>query len=314
MVARSPASPPGQITFPRGRLVRLPKSRVAFGGRGRGREASGSGRGRQTSGTVSGGFVRISEAPPGAPTLLLLHGWTATADINWAYAYGPLAEQYGLIAPDLHGHGRGPRRHRRFRLEECAHDVAALTDYLGVEKVIVVGYSMGGTVAQMMWRHHPELVDAMVLCATAGRFEESLHELIRFAALGTLAVAAAILPRNLSRWIGGRMLEKKSEQGMSEWALGEMYRHEPLRLLQAGRELGKFDSRAWLGAVDVPVASVITAQDEVVSPQRQRELASLIGAQDIFEIAGGHTVCLRPTVEWPQMLLAAVDAVAQQSK
>ncbi len=278
------AGAPQQVSFPRGRVVRLPKR--------------------------GNGFVRIDEAPPGAPTLLLLHGWTATADINWANAYETLTPHYGLIAPDLHGHGRGLRRHRRFRLEECAHDVAALADYLGEKKVIVVGYSMGGTVAQLLWRHHPELVDGLVLCATAGMFRESLHELIRFTGLGAVAIAAALLPRAFSRWIGGRMLEERSKQGMSEWALGEMYRHDPLRLLQAGRELGIFDSRAWLSSVDVPTACVITTQDEVVAPQRQQELARLIDAQNVFEIAGGHTVCLRSTIEWPQTLLAAVDAVA----
>ncbi len=273
-----------QISFPPGAVVNLPNR--------------------------GDGFVRIHKAPPGAPTLLLLHGWTATADINWANAYGTLIPRYGLVAPDLHGHGRGLRRHRRFRLAECADDVAALVNHLGAEKLIVVGYSMGGTIAQMLWRHHRELVAGMVLCATAGMFRESLSELISFLTLGAVATAAAVLPRSLSLWIGGRMLEERSRQGMSEWALSEIYRHEPLRLLQAGRELGIFDARTWLSSVDVPVASVITAQDEVVSPERQRELARLIKAQDVFEIKGGHISCLRSAFMWPQALLAAVDAVA----
>ncbi len=277
------AGRPLHISFPSGRIVRLPKR--------------------------GDGFVRIDEAPSGAPTLLLLHGWTATADINWATAYETLTPHYGLIAPDLHGHGRGPRRRRRFRLKECADDVAALADYLGIEKLIVVGYSMGGTVAQMLWRHHPELVDGMVLCATAGMFRESLHEFFRFSGLGLVALAAAVLPRSLARWVRGRMLEERSKQGMSEWALSEMYRHDPLRLLQAGREIGIFDTRTWLSSVDVPVASVITTQDEVVAPERQRELARLIKAQDVFEIEGGHAVCVRSTVEWPETLRASVDAV-----
>lgn len=279
-----------QISFPRGRTVRL---------------ATG------TDGIVRGeGFVRIDEAPPGAPTLLLLHGWTATADINWASSYAELSPHYGLVAPDLHGHGRGPRRRRRFRLEECANDVATLAEQLGVKKAIVVGYSMGGTIAQLLWRHHPDLVEGMVLCATAGTFSESRREQVRFSGLALLALLAAVLPRWVVRWGGSRFVNEKTKQGISEWVLGEMHRHEPLRLLQAGRELGLFDSRAWLKAVDVPVTSVITTLDDVVSPRRQRELAKLIGTTDIFKIDGRHTVCLRSPQQWARTLRCAVDVTA----
>ena len=42
------------------------------------------------------------------------------------------------------------------RLADCADDVAALVDELGVTKVIAAGYSMGGPVAQLLWRRHPD--------------------------------------------------------------------------------------------------------------------------------------------------------------
>jgi len=53
---------------------------------------------------------------------------------------------------DHRGHGRGIRSAKPFRLADCADDVAALADRLGIETFIPVGYSMGGTVAQLMWR------------------------------------------------------------------------------------------------------------------------------------------------------------------
>src|SRR5579864_8660271 len=52
-------------------------------------------------------FARIAQGPAGAPTVLLLHGLMATADLNWALAVPVLARRFNVVAPDLRGHGRG---------------------------------------------------------------------------------------------------------------------------------------------------------------------------------------------------------------
>src|SRR5262245_45967366 len=92
-------------------------------------------------------FVREAPGPPGAPTVVLLHGWTATADLNWFRAYQPLARSFHVVALDHRGHGRGIRSSTPFKLEACADDAAALCELLGVRRVIPVGYSMGGPIA-----------------------------------------------------------------------------------------------------------------------------------------------------------------------
>src|SRR5688572_33349502 len=88
-------------------------------------------------------FVRQLPPPrPGAPTVVLLHGWMATADLNWFTSYRALSEHVGVVAIDQRGHGRGIRSMRPFRLEDCADDVAEVADALGLETFIPVGYSM----------------------------------------------------------------------------------------------------------------------------------------------------------------------------
>src|SRR5438105_8295167 len=91
-------------------------------------------------------FIR-EVGPPDAPALFLLHGLSASADLNWFASFNSLARPYRVVALDQRGHGRGIRlRGRTFRLEDCADDVAALADVLGIEDIIPVGYSMGGAV------------------------------------------------------------------------------------------------------------------------------------------------------------------------
>src|SRR5438270_9586428 len=91
--------------------------------------------------------VRQVIGPEGAPTVLLLHGWTATADLNWGRCYAGLSEHVNVVALDQRGHGGGVRG--RFSLEACADDAAAVIEVLGTGPVIAVGYSMGGPVATL---------------------------------------------------------------------------------------------------------------------------------------------------------------------
>src|SRR5437867_975646 len=133
-------------------------------------------------------FVRQVEGPPGAPTLLLLHGWMASGGLNWFRVFDALGEHFNVIAVDMRGHGRGIRNGRRFRLADCADDAAATLDVLGVGPVIAVGYSLGGPVAQLLWRRHRDRVEGLVLCSTAHRLMPGVREQWIFTTV--MAVAA----------------------------------------------------------------------------------------------------------------------------
>ena len=77
-------------------------------------------------------FVRVHRhADPAAPVVLLLHGWTASSDLQFFTAYEALAERYSFIGIDHRGHGRGLRSPDPFTLEDAADDAAAVVRALG---------------------------------------------------------------------------------------------------------------------------------------------------------------------------------------
>ena len=187
-------------------------------------------------------YVRRLEGPPDAPTVLLLHGWTASADLNWFTCYAPLAEHYRVIALDHRGHGRGIRSRKTFRLEDCADDAVAVCDVLGIDKFIPVGYSMGGPVAQLIWKRHRERVAGLVMCATSSYFVTSREERLSFLGISGLAAVARLTPAQTRQWLTEQFyLQRKSDQ-WEPWAIYEASRHDWRAVLQAGRAIGNFST------------------------------------------------------------------------
>ena len=133
-------------------------------------------RGRMVALTDRGStYVVDSGATASGPTFVLLHSLACTGLLSW-YPSLDMMRRFGrVVVFDQRCHGSGIAS-PRFLLEDCADDVAALADELGIETFIPVGFSMGSLVAQQVWRRHRDRVDALVLCAAAATFGRAAHE------------------------------------------------------------------------------------------------------------------------------------------
>jgi 3-oxoadipate enol-lactonase len=259
-----------------------------------------------------GARVRAGESAE-PPTLFLLHGWTATGALNWFPTFHDLGRSYRVLTIDHRGHGRGIRTWRRFRLEDCADDVVAAADELGIESFIPVGYSMGGPIAQLIWRRHPERVDGLVLCATARNFRGRPGEKALFGVMATLSIAARVTPSALHRSMTERMLlDRFGDDAEARWAVDEMRRHDPRMIVEAGQAIGRFSSQEWIGGVDVPTAVVLTEFDSVVPPHRQQRLAASIAGATVHPVRGDHTVCVIRPQNFVPKLAEACDSVVRR--
>lgn len=236
-------------------------------------------------------WIRDQPGPEGAPALIMLHGLGATGGLNWAGSQLYLADQFRLITIDHRGHGRGIRT-RDFRLEDCADDAAAVIRALGLEKPIVVGYSMGGPIASLLWRRYPELVGGLVFCATSRNFRGSPGEKLTFGAMGIAGLSPIAVPRPLIRVLGAALgalpIPNVGPVKDVRWAVEEMAGHDPRAIIQAAAAIGRFNSSKWIGGVDVPTSVVVTTSDQVVAPIRQFRLARSIPHATVHCIDAGH--------------------------
>ena len=254
-------------------------------------------------------FVRDLPGPAGAPTVVLLHGWTATADINWFTCYSALRKRYRVVAFDHRGHGRGLRSRRPFRLEDCADDVAVVADALGVDTFIPVGYSMGGPVAQLTWQRHRDRVDGLVLCATTPYFAGKRPERLSFIGLTGLATLARFTPVQARDWITDQVYLQRKTGAWGAWATEQVAEHDWKAILEAGRAIGAFSSSDWIGDVDVPTSVVITMDDPVVPLRRQVKLFDWIPDAEAFRVEGGHDAVVANAKRFVPQLMRAVDSV-----
>jgi len=220
-----------------------------------------------------GGTVSYRDRPgptDDAAVVLLLHGLGATSGLQFTPTLHQLSEEFRVLATDM----RASRQRGSGLLTSVAADALAVLDATGVERCIVVGYSIGGLVARHLAALAPERVTGIVLAATAD--PPYLPRLRRPLALG--AGAAALVP---GPWPRG------SEATVLRFLAGELGRLTPGVMVGAVQHAlaERAPSPADLPA---PMAFVVTTRDRVVPVAWQRRLAATRPEAPVLEVAAGH--------------------------
>ena len=250
-------------------------------------------------------FVTDS-GPRDAPVVLLLHSVLTTGLLCWYPTIPVLNQHYRVITMDQRWHGRGIQS-ESFRLDDCADDVVALADVLGIDSFTAAGFSMGGGIAQLIWRRHPERVDGLVLCSTGPYFSTNNPE------HRAQAHRTGALMRKLDRLPlpGSKKIDEPTSR-TAVWALRQFFSTPLSHMGDFGDGLGDFDSRDWLGEIDVPTSVVVSVKDRVVEPTRQQLLVDGIPGARRFEVDGGHACCVIGAEWFIPPFTEAVDAVHER--
>jgi len=271
-------------------------------------------------------FVRELPGPsPDAPTVILLHGLAATGGLNWFGCFGDLSERFRVLAIDHRGHGRGIRDAARFRLADCADDVVALADVLGIDRFVPVGYSMGGPIGQLVWHRHKDRVSGLVMCATSRNFRGRPRERVQFLGLGMLVAGLggrihlgspgdAMNAGRVRRVFESMLTPELLNGSQRPWMLSELRRNDTNKVIEAAEAIGRFSSHAWIGQVDVPVSVVVTTRDWLVPVRRQVKLARSIPSAVVFPIDGDHLVCANQPEPFGRVVADACRLVDRRTR
>jgi pimeloyl-ACP methyl ester carboxylesterase len=120
-------------------------------------------------------YYEIHGGRSGEP-LVLLHGSFMTITNNWTGWIGEFSKSRKVIAVEMQGHGRTADINRDFSYENLADDIAAMLDYLKIERADLLGYSMGGGVAMQVVIRHPAKVRKVVSVSAVFRHDGWVKE------------------------------------------------------------------------------------------------------------------------------------------
>ncbi|OBK74214.1 alpha/beta fold hydrolase [Mycobacterium sp. 1274761.0] len=140
------------------------------------------------------GYRRAYRIAGSGPAILLIHG-IGDNSTTWSSVQSTLAQRFTVIAPDLLGHGKSDKPRADYSVAAYANGMRDLLSVLDIERVTVVGHSLGGGVAMQFAYQFPQLVDRLVLVG-AGGVTKDVNFALRIASMpmGTEALAVLRLP------------------------------------------------------------------------------------------------------------------------
>jgi pimeloyl-ACP methyl ester carboxylesterase len=137
------------------------------------------------------GHRRAFRIAGSGPAILMIHG-VGDSSATWGSVHAKLAQRFTVIAPDLLGHGDSDKPRADYSLSAFANGMRDLLVTLGIDRVTIIGHSLGGGVAAQFSYQYPDFVERVVLVASGG-VSSSVSHALRLAALPMGAEALAVL-------------------------------------------------------------------------------------------------------------------------
>ena len=222
------------------------------------------------------------------PLLLLLHGIGSNSR-SFRYQLAELSDSWTVVAWDAPGYGRSDDPLQPFSLEDLADRAVSLLDELEVDRAHVLGVSMGGVIAQLVYHRQPMRVRSLILADT-NPGGGGLPEPERSARVqGRLEALARWGPRGMAEARAPVLLRPDAPPELVAEVTEIMAEVRPAGYCAAAIALGATDLTALLGAIAVPTLVIHGAQDRVVPPETGRMLAdSVPGAHYVLIPDAGH--------------------------
>ena len=249
---------------------------------------------------INGITIRYEVSGDG-PAVLLTHGYSSTG-FAWAEQHRALGDRYRVISWDMRGHGEteSPDDPAQYSHDLTVADMRGLLGHLGVERAVVGGLSLGGTMSLAFYRRHPDMVRALVICDSGPGYRnaEARAEWNRRAE----ARAADLEARGLEVLSGGSrdmreaVRRHRSAQGLAHAARGML----------AQRDSGIIDS---LPDVRVPTLVIVGDQDTPFIAPCEYMAKKIPGARLEVIKDAGHSSNLDQPEAFNRVLRAFLDAL-----
>ncbi len=214
------------------------------------------------------GNVYFEDHGSGERTVLLLHGWGMSLRVWDAVLLALLDRGYRVVLMDHRGCGGSDKDFADMGIEAIAGDVVALVEKLGLERVVLNGWSLGGAVAVAAAGRLGERCEGLVLTCAASPIYVQKPDL----ALGGTPEDMAATVQGLSEdritflhALSKAVCAKPVGEALEHW-MWRVFTEASPRAIATLAELGPLDQRELLAGLAVPILSYVGGQDGFVAP------------------------------------------------
>ena len=246
--------------------------------------------------------IRIAYGVRGSgPPLVPIMGYRLSS-LAWPLDFvDALAERFTVVLFDNRGTGTSDKPTSGYEISNMARDVSGLLDHLGIARANVLGYSMGGAIAQEFVRQFPDRVLGLVLCATMCGGPRAVYA--SPSVVRVMRELDGLKPEEIARRIWRVTYSSGYLENHRELAEDQMRREitAPTPLHAADLQyqaFAEFDCSKVLPNIKAPTLVMTGDLDELVSPQNSKLIASLIPGARLIVIPGcGHRMMWEATDE-----------------
>jgi pimeloyl-ACP methyl ester esterase len=227
--------------------------------------------------------------------VLFLHGWAMCSRV-WKYQVAHLAGTYQVICPDLPGHGASECSSGTCDFASLTRDIALFIEGLGLERVTLVGWSIGASVAIMLAASHRLPVDSLVLVDGTPSFmvrDDFSHGLPAASLRRMLKLADADFSRALREFHG--LLLSEQDQALTsgdeirDLLTNEQYLPRRVAALALLAALVREDLRENLRSISIPCLLLHGDQDKICPPGASRYMQERLARAELITFPGaGH--------------------------
>ena len=244
--------------------------------------------------------TRIAYSVHGSgPPLVLIMGYRLSS-LAWPLDFiEALAERFTVVLFDNRGTGASDKPTKGYEISNMARDVRGLLDHLAIARANILGYSMGGAIAQELVRQFPDRVLGLVLCATMAGGPRVVYA--SPSAVRVMRELDGLTPEQIARRIwqvtySPGYLEKHRElaEDQREIAVPTPLHAADLQF----QAFAEFDCSRALAHIEAPTLVLTGDLDQLVSPRNSRAIANLIPGARLIVIPGcGHRMMWEATDE-----------------
>jgi len=235
------------------------------------------------------------------PPLVLIMGYRLSS-LAWPLDFiDALAERFTVVLFDNRGTGTSEKPTMGYEISNMAQDVCGLMDHLEIARASVLGYSMGGAIAQEFVRQFPDRVSGLVLCATMCGGPRAIYA--SPSVVRVMRELDGLTPEEISRQIWSVTYSPGYLECHRELAENQMRREiaAPTPLYAADLQFqafAEFDCSKALPKIQARTLLLTGDLDQLVSPRNSKIIASLIPGASLIVIPGcGHRLMWEATDE-----------------